>query len=50
MHPFSTSEKIRKSYGFQGIEKGCIGNERINFNLYYFDSKGLKSIQINWFK
>ena len=30
MHSFYTPENIRKPYGFQGVEKGCIGNKLVN--------------------
>ena len=35
MHPFPTPENIRKPDGFQGVEKRCIGNKRVNKSKHY---------------
>ena len=37
MHPFSTSWKHRKVFWcFQGVEKGCIGNEWVKLDNTFF--------------
>ena len=33
MHPFSTPRKHQKTLGFQGVDKGCTGNEWVKNTL-----------------